>query len=148
MKFRNSLRNKIEEVILPNYESGVRATRDIKLPSGYAFPANRTHILEVLRNHGFIAQPINDSKLRSVEGYFILSFKPQKAECKPATDIEVIVSRKEQNLHNYEIFSINQEGGYVLALLLEPQSEYGLHRYSDLNLNLTPRSDYPILRVM
>jgi hypothetical protein len=64
------------------------------------------------------------------------------------SEIKVIVTCKGRNLDTYEIFCINQQGGHAVALLLEPQSEYGLHRYSNLNLNLTPKSDYPILGVM
>jgi hypothetical protein len=59
-----------------------------------------------------------------------------------------ITGDEEVDLSNYEIFSVNQEGGHSLALLLEPQSEYGLHKYKDLNLTLEPGLEYLILRVV
>jgi ATP-binding cassette, subfamily B, bacterial len=148
MKFRNTLTNKIEEVTLPNYDSTIRATRHIKLPSAYAVPKANTQVVKVLGTHGFVAGLTSDSKLCVTERYFIQSLMSPKGKDKPASEINVIVTCKKQNLDNYEIFSINQQGGHALALLLEPQSEYGLHRYSNLNLNLTSKSDYPILRVM
>jgi ABC-type multidrug transport system fused ATPase/permease subunit len=148
MNFRNTLTNTIEEVILPNYDQSIRAIRHIKLPSAYAIPTDKTLLIKVLHNHGFVAEFPSDAKLYSTEGYFIQSSKPAKCDDKPATEIKVIVTCKPQNLDKYEIFSINQQGGHALALLLEPQSEYGLHRYSNLNLDLSSKSDYPILRVM
>jgi hypothetical protein len=149
MNFRNTLTNTIEEIILPNYDSFIRATIQIKLPSACAVPtAIICHIIKVLHNHGFVAGCTGDSKLYATEGYFIQSLKSPKGDDKPASEIKVIVTCKERNLDTYEIFCINQQGGHTVALLLEPPSEYGLHRYSNLNLNLTPKSDYPILGVM
>ena len=105
MNFRNTLTNTIEEVILPNYDQSIRAIRYIKLPSAYAVPTDKTLLIKVLRNHGFVAGS-GDSKLYATEGYFIQSLKPPKGDDKPASEIKVIVTSKQQNLDNYEI-SIN-----------------------------------------
>lgn len=149
MNFKNTKTNQIEEVTLPKYESDIRATKHIRLPSAYAVPADKNSIIEFLHNHGFTSERIEDSsKLQAVQKYLILSFDPPKVEGKSAKNVVTITGDEEVDLSNYEIFSVNQEGGHSLALLLEPQSEYGLHKYKDLNLTLEPGLEYPILRVV
>jgi len=150
MNFKNTITKQIEEVTLPKYESDIRATKHIRLPSAYAVPADKNTIIEFLHhNHGFKSERIEDSsKLQTVQKYLILSFDPPKVEGRAAINVLVIRNKQQQDLSNYEIFSVNQEGGHSLALLLEPQSEYGLHKYKDLNLTLEPGLEYPILRVV
>ncbi len=150
MNFKNTITKQIEEVTLPKYESDIRATKQIRLPSAYAVPADKNSIIEFLHNHGFTSERVDpdDSKLQAVQRYLILSFDPPKVEGKSAINVLLIRNKHEQDLSNYEIFSVNQEGGHSLALLLEPQSEYGLHKYRDLNLTLEPGLEYPILRVV
>jgi hypothetical protein len=149
MNFKNTKTNQIEEVTLPKYESDIRATKHIRLPSAYAVPTDKNSIIELLHNHGFTSERIQDSsKLQTVQKYLILSFDPPKVEGRSAINVLLIRNKQQQDLSNYEIFSVNQEGGHSLALLLEPQSEYGLHTYKDLNLNLEPGLEYPILRVV
>ena len=150
MNFKNTKTDQIEEVTIPKYESDIRATKHIRLPSAYAVPVDKNSIIEFLHNHGFTSERIgpNDSKLQAVQKYLILSLDPPKVEGKSAKNVAMITDEGDEHLSNYEIFSVNQEGGHSLALLLEPQSEYGLHKYKDLNLTLQPGLEYPILRVV
>jgi hypothetical protein len=149
MNFKNTLTKQIEEVTLPKYDSDIRATKHIRLPSAYAVPTDKNSIIEFLHNHGFTSERVEDSsKLQAVQKYLILSFDPPKVEGRSAKNVVTITGDEEVELSNYGIFSVNQEGGHSLALLLEPQSEYGLHKYKDLNLNLEPGLEYPILRVV
>ena len=149
MNFKNTKTDQIEEVTLPKYESDIRATKHIRLPSAYAVPVDKNSIIEFLHNHGFTSERIEDSsKLQAVQKYLILSLDPPKVEGRAAKNVAMITDEEEVDLSNYEIFSVNQEGGHSLALLLEPQSEYGLHKYKDLNLTLEPGLEYPILRVV
>jgi Zinc carboxypeptidase len=149
MNFKNIITKQIEEVTLPKYESDIRATKHIRLPSAYAVPEDKNSIIELLHNHGFASERIkDDSNPQAVQKYLILSLDPPKADGKSAKNVVMITDHEKKDLSNYEIFSINQKGGHSLALLLEPQSEYGLHKYSDLNLTLEPGLEYPILRVV
>lgn len=84
MNFRNTITNTIEEVIFPNYDQSIRAIRHVKLPSAYAVPTDKTLLIKVLHNHGFVAGCTGDSKLYATEGYFIQSLKPPKGDDKPA----------------------------------------------------------------
>jgi hypothetical protein len=146
MNFENTLTKEIEEVALPINFSSVRPIRHIKLPSAYAIPVDKNHIIDHLHNDGFISERINDSKLQRVEKYLILSSEPPKTKDDLPPYAAVIVTEEEQDLNNYEIFPINQEGGHSLALLLEPQSKFGLRRYDFLDLELVPGLEYPIVR--
>lgn len=91
MNFRNTITNTIEEVIFPNYDQSIRVIRHVKLPSAYAVPTDKTLLIKVLHNHGFVAGCTGDSKLYATEGYFIQSLKPPKGDDKPASEIKVIV---------------------------------------------------------
>ena len=62
------------------------------MPSAYAVPTDKTLLIKVLHNHGFVAGCTGDSKLYATEGYyFIQSLKPPKGDDKPASEIKVIV---------------------------------------------------------
>lgn len=146
MNFENTSTKEIEEVSLPINFSSVKATRQVKLPSAYAIPVDKNRIIDHLHNDGFISERINDSKSERVEKYLILSSEPPKMKGHPPSQVEVIATEEEQDLNNYEIFPINQQGGHSLALLLEPQSKFGLHRYDFLDLEVVPGLEYPIVR--
>ena len=200
MDFENTLTKEIEEVALPINSSTVIPVRYVKLPSAYAIPVDKNHIIDHLHNDGFISERINDSKservekylilsseppkmkghppsqveviateeeqdlidhlhsdgfiseritdskLERVEKYIILSSKPSKTKYHPLSQVDLVVTEEEQDLNNYEIFPINQQGGHSLALLLEPQSKFGLHRYDFLDLEVVPGLEYPIVR--
>jgi ABC-type multidrug transport system fused ATPase/permease subunit len=149
MNFKNTITKQIEEVTLPKYRSDIKATKHVRLPSAYAVPEVKNSIIEFLHNHGFASERIkDDSKLQAVQKYLILSLGPPKSDGKSAKKVVTITNDEKKDLSNYEIFSVNQEGGHSLALLLEPQSGYGLHKYSDLSLSLEPGLEYPILRVV
>jgi len=50
-------------------------------------------------------------------------------------------------ISNYTVFPIDQLGGRFLAILLEPQSKFGLHRFPELQLKFSKISEYPIIRI-
>jgi ABC-type multidrug transport system fused ATPase/permease subunit len=148
MNFKNTATNKVEEVIFSNYDSYIKATTRIMLPSAYAVPSDMVRVLEILHNHGFVSHQSNSNKVYTTEKYHILSLRSPRGKDRHASDVELTVSYRDRNLDDYQILPINQEGGHSLALFLEPKSEYGLHRYNNLNLNIAINADYPILRII
>jgi len=117
MNFKNTKTNQIE-VTIPKYESDIRATKHIRLPSAYAVPVDKNSIIEFLHNHGFTSERIEDSsKLQAVQKYLILSFDPPKVEDRAAKNVVMITDQEEVDLSNYEIFFVNQEGGHFSSLL-------------------------------
>jgi hypothetical protein len=51
-------------------------------------------------------------------------------------------------LERHEIFPTRQHGGEALAVFLEPESQYGLHRVPAMHIPLSSSSWYPVLRVL
>lgn len=52
------------------------------------------------------------------------------------------------NLEGFVLFPATQIGGRLLALLLEPESQFGPPRLPELAETLRPGSIYPIIRVV
>lgn len=152
INLENKLTKKIEEVDFSNYQYSLRITRRARMPYAYAIPSNKTKIINLLHRHGFISQRGNESELFQIQKYLVLSSKNRKFKANekpyPPTNVKLMSIEEEDNLSNYEIFLTNQEGGYSLPFLLEPQSEYGLPRYKELNLALTSGDIYPIVKVI
>jgi ABC-type multidrug transport system fused ATPase/permease subunit len=146
IKLRNMLTRQTEEAIMPVYNPLMEAIKYIELPYAYAIPSYKSQIIEILQSHGFASKRTSGFKLESIEQYLVRSVVRSDAEDK-FPKVSVLVKKGEKSLHNYLLFPVNQEGGHSLALLLEPQSKYGLHRYSDLGLHLVSGLEYEILRV-
>jgi len=149
MKFLNTISNEIEEVALPAFESSLQDSRTVKIPYAYAIPDSKDMLLDVLQSHGFTSIRPDKSELFKVQKYLVLACEPSKAkQPRPPTNVRLITLEEEKDLSSYVIFNISQEGGYSLPLLLEPQSEYGLARYKELDLDITPTRDFDVLRIM
>jgi Zinc carboxypeptidase len=149
MNFENTVTKQIEEIVFPNYESSLMPKRFVRIPYAYAIPVDKNRVIGVLHNHGFLSECPTDSKLYRVKRYLILSCIPSKTTTnpRPPTKVRLITTDEELVLSDYEVFSTSQEGGHCLPFLLEPQSEYGLPRYKELDLAIIPGDYYPILMV-
>ena len=88
---------------------------------------------------------LNYSKYRNILCRHVSLQKPN--DPRPPTNVRLITIEEEKDLSNYVIFNTSQEGGYSLPLLLEPQSEYGLTRYKELDLDITPTQNFDVLRI-
>jgi hypothetical protein len=150
MNFKNTITKKIDKLVFLNYESGSRPTRFVKMPYAYAVPEDKNGTIHVLHSHGFISEHTLDSKSYRVQRHFILSCSSRKTDKtpRPPANVRLIFTDETIILSKYVVFLTNQEGGYCLPLLLEPQSSYGLSRYEQLGLNIIPGNYYPIIRVM
>ncbi|MEJ7642650.1 MAG: M14 family zinc carboxypeptidase [Candidatus Nitrosocosmicus sp.] len=153
MSFLNTISNEVEEVVIPTYESSLRATRTVKMPYAYAVPATKDKLLGVLHSHGFTSARPDTPEPCKVQRYLIVesesSESPEtKGKPRPPTNVRLISVEEKKDLSGYAIFETSQEGGRSLPLLLEPQSEYGFARYKELDLDITPTQSYDILRVI
>jgi hypothetical protein len=148
MKFLNTISNEIEELTIPVYESSLEDTRTVKIPYAYAIPDVKDKLLGVLHSHGFTSSRLDKSKLVKVQKYLVIECEPVISKHpKPPRNVRVIALEEEKDLSSYVIFNTSQEGGHSLPLLLEPQSEYGLARYKELDLEITPTRDFEVLRI-
>ena len=150
MSFLNTTSNEVEEVVIPTYESSLRATRTVRMPYAYAIPYSKDKLLDVLHSHGFTSTRLDTPEPCRAQRYLILESEPSESKEKPRppSNVRLITIEEEKDLSGYVIFSTFQEGGRSLPLLLEPQSEYGLARYKELNLDITPMQSYDVLRII
>jgi len=148
MIFRNSLTKSLDVISLQKYTPDIKVTKYVSLPAAYAIPSSNTKITEVLHRHGFRSQISDVGKMETIQYYTMLSVKHSRRENRYPRKISLRTTSIQKILDDYEIFPTDQEGGGSLAVFLEPQSKYGLHRFTELNLPISPELDYPILRVL
>lgn len=140
MDLKNSKTKKINEINFKKYSPNIEITKFVKMPEGYAVP-NSLPALEVLTKHGFSYDSKIDIK-KQVEIYYLNDSPGEKISKKHIKKKIDTVSMSE-----YTVFPITQLGGRFLALLLEPSSKFGLHRFPELKLNFSKNLEYPVLRI-
>jgi hypothetical protein len=115
----------------------VQTTRTVTSPKAYAVPRAATRLIDALSRQRFrkaSAGKLQDARLESYRMLGAGVFLREPA----ASDL----------LADAVLYSTDQAGGRALALLLEPGSRFGLHRFLGLDLPLLPGSVYPIARVV
>jgi hypothetical protein len=133
-------------VHFPQYASELKITREVPLPAAYAVPLSCERVLAVLGRHGIPGrEPAGEYQ---VERCVIESARPPQRLPRAARNVRVRPVPERRVLDGFALFGGPRPGSRALAVFLEPESKYGLHRYSDLNLPLTPGSSYPVLRVV
>ena len=123
--------------------SAVRSAYALSMPQYYAVPNQNTQVVSLLTRLGFVSTSEWRGWSRQVDQYSLLHDSHDRMDQTP----NLIRSRNNAVLTNYRLFPTSQEDGHLLGLILEPFSEFGLQEYPELDLQLTPGSPYPILRV-
>ena len=142
MDLKNSKTKKTSEIHLKKYSPNIEITQFIEMPEGYVVPNSLTALLEVLKKHGFS----HDSKTniqKQVEIYYLKYSATRDKTTKKSIKKKIKIIP----MTDYVIFPIAQLGGRFLALLLEPRSKFGLHRFPELKLSFSENLEYPILRI-
>ncbi|MCI4432015.1 MAG: succinylglutamate desuccinylase/aspartoacylase family protein [Nitrosopumilus sp.] len=140
MDLKNSKTKITSEISLKKYSPNIEITKFIEMPEGYVVPNSLTALMEVLKKHGFS----HDSKTniqKQVKIYYLSDSLTDRGSKRMREKIKTI------SLSDYVVFPIAQLGGRFLALLLEPRSKFGLHRFHELKLNFLEKQEYPILRI-
>lgn len=148
MEMQSASKGEIARVPIPGaYASGVRPTNCIRLPAAYGVPRNLTGVLELLGRHGLASSAARAFRSFHGEVYQIEAMTPAGEEDAPA--IPACRLRAEKfNPNGLVLFPTAQTGGRLLALLLEPESQFGPPRFPELAETLRPGSTYPIIRLV
>lgn len=148
MEMQSALRGEIARVRLPGaYLPRVRATRNIRLPSAYGVPRILTETLALLSRHQLVFSSHRSFKSAATESYRIEAMIPASEVEAPA--IPVCSARTEKvKLEDFILFPVEQTGGRLMALILEPESQFGPGRLPELADALKLSSTYPIIRVL
>jgi hypothetical protein len=132
------------------YTPALRVTRRTPLPVAYAVPKTLETLRELLAAHGFRHQPVMPDRTSqlppSVQQYAIECCVPSRRANRPARQVKLATHVYQGSLKDHVLYPTDQTGGNCLAVLLEPNSKYGLARYAEYGLSLQPGSHYPVLR--
>jgi hypothetical protein len=148
MEMQSASKGDIARVPIPGaYLSTVRPTNSIRLPKAYGVPLELTGVRALLGRHGIASSSIESFRSSATEVYGIDAMTP--ASEADAAPVPTCKARAESvNLDGYVLFPATQTGGRLLALLLEPESQFGPPRIPELAETLRPGSTYPIIRVV
>jgi hypothetical protein len=147
MEMQSASRGDITEVEIPgDYLPDVQVTATVETPRAYAVPRNLPGVLEAVRKHRFHATSLGQYGLSAAQAYRIDSVIPSCDEETPALPL-CSLAPVNVNLEDFIIFPADQPGGRLLALLLEPESQFGPHRLPELAEMLQPGAPYPIVRL-
>lgn len=102
----------------------------------YGIPNSMTKLIKLMKKHGF-----SSSNIYKISKYQMYYYKISEKSSKKQIKKKTITDR----ISNYTVFPINQPGGRFLAILLEPQSKFGLHQF--LELKYSKNLEYPIIRI-
>ena len=119
----------------------------VSLPRAYAVPRTLHALLEVLGRHGFALETSARNRI-GIERYWIEGLKPPKRPNGSPRKLSLRVDAEDRPLNDYVLVPVTTDSGAALAVFLEPASKYGLARFPEMTLPLTPRSAYPVLRVL
>ena len=129
-----------------SYTPALVTTCQVTLPRAYAVPRECHQLIGVLSRHGFPQWPAAEG-LVPVECYRIDRVRPSRRSGRPPRRLAVRIGSHRQWLDQHVVFPVTPRGGRALAVLLEPESKYGLSRHGELGLALKVGNDYPVLRV-
>jgi hypothetical protein len=148
MEMQSASKGEIARVRIPGaYLSSVQATCSIRLPAAYGVPRSLAGLLGLLGRHGLASASAGAFRSSVPEVYEIEAMSPDGEADTPA--IPTCNARAERvDLDGFVLFPAAQTGGRLLALLLEPESQFGPPRLPELAETLRPGSTYPIVRVL
>lgn len=146
--FQHAGTGKLIETEFPKYTPHQQVTRTVALPVAYAVPAGKLRLLETLERHGFAWHLPDSSVSALVERYSISAATPSRRAHRAPRRLVVRPEQAHRSLGGYVLFPVQQEGGHALAIFLEAESKYGLHRYPEMDLPIQADMEYPILRVL
>lgn len=135
-------------VPIDRYTPDLRPVEWVALPQAYAVPDDRRNVLHALDRHGFQSCSPVDSAPHAVEASFIRRAVRSRKQNRPPRRVVVETVREKRTLDGYVLFPAGADGALFLAVLLEPGSKYGLHRYPDMELTVQEGTMYPVLRVL
>lgn len=133
--------------VTDEYTPHVESTQTINLPAAYAVPVENNKLIELLHKHGFASCKIaGEGQVVQRYGIQKVNLSRRENRAPHRIDVEVLVERS--TLDGYVTFPVDQAGGHSLAVLLEPQSKYGLVRFEEFGLPPKQGSVFSVLRVL
>jgi len=138
LEVKTTRTKKFKKKKFKKYSPHSEVSKFIELPFAYGIPNSLTRLIKLLQKHGFSSLP--NPQIKEFQVYqHIISPRTNKKKLSKKTLYDKI--------SDYSVFPTNQVGGRFLALLLEPQSKFGLHRFLELKLRFSKNMEFPVIRV-
>jgi hypothetical protein len=138
----------IETAIVPGeYLPLVETTWTVALPRAYAVPAD-SPVVDVLRRHHFECVPAHRFAGATVEVHRLSSSLPKAHEEEPLPLPDFQIERADFHDGGFKVFPTSQPGGHGLAVLLDAESQFSVHRVAELRIDWRPGTLYPIARIL
>lgn len=148
MEALQTTRGDIETMEIPGeYLPLVKTAWTVALPRAYAVPAD-SPVVDVLRRHHFECMPADQFAGAAVEVHRLLSSLPKAHEEEPSPLPDFRIERAVFQEGGFKVFSTFQPGGHGLAVLLDPESQFSVHRVAELRLDWEVGKLYPIARIL
>jgi len=148
MEMQSASRGDISRVEIPgSYLPDVTVTAAVQMPRAYAVPRDLAGVLATVAKHRFGTASASEFRASVTQVYRVESVIPSSEEDTPPLPI-CSVEPAHPNLDDFAVFPTRQQGGRFLALLLEPESQFGPHRLPELAEMLQPGALYPVIRVL
>jgi len=149
MAFEDADTGAICDVTLPGkYTPHVESKRRVRLPQAYAVPHSHKQLLDVLGRHGFFSHSGPPGHYHCVEHTRIARVKHSTRACRAPRKLSIDRRRRRRTLADHQFFPVTRYTARALAVLLEAESKYGLHRFEKTGLTMEDDTLYPVLRVL
>ena len=138
-----------------NYHGAFRATVEATVPRGYIIPAQFSHLIEVLKNHGVIVDQLTGSKSFTGEVFRINSFErsARKFEGHNMASVNGSFGAATKRFKKGDfVVDLAQPLSNLIFYLLEPQSDDGLINWNFFDSYLEKQGvnnkpvDYPVFK--
>ncbi|MCU0227901.1 MAG: hypothetical protein MUF01_09715 [Bryobacterales bacterium] len=131
----------------PRYRPQTQGRRHVESPFAYAVPVAAHDLLRVLARHGFQSYLAARGERCIVSESLYGGVGPQPPADAPRLP-RMSSLRYERSLEGFVIFPFQQPGAKLLALMLEPESVYSLHRLFTRSNKMQLGSLCPVRRVL
>ncbi|MHC1737951.1 MAG: M14 family zinc carboxypeptidase [Ignavibacteriaceae bacterium] len=131
------------------YYPVMKPVLEIEKPYGYLVSQSDNDIVDVLNKHGILFSEYKPAKGDIIQKYKLTGLDTVKIEDLPLVSptFEIVEDKKLDKPEDYYLIKLNQIQSNLIALALEPRSQYGFLTYVDLG-NTEPYEFYNVKRLI
>ena len=129
------------------YRGEVKLLESIVLPKQYLIPRKDSSIVSLLRRHHVVVDTVRAARKVNAHGYVVNGVSQIVLEEDSIPSLAVSTRKMSLAIERGDfIIPTGQLQAYLLAVVLEPESYWGLTKYGDFS-PLLQEKQYPVLRI-
>jgi hypothetical protein len=152
----SALRNEVPDLGAPvdlsvSHLGRYEGTHSVSRPLEYAIPPGHERVIDTLRAHGVVVEPVTVPRVITAEVYAIDEVQRSERDYQGVRGVLVEATPRRTATTiggGWSIVRLAQPLGTLAVYLLEPESDDGLAHWGFFDALLQPGSDFPILRVV